>query len=152
MRHRLIARDLVASARASLGLHENVIDEIFDGAPLDFPVVFSLHLPLLADRFGMTGITLLGSVWFVESVRSLPAISLLSLLRHEAEHVRQQRERPVMFYPRYGLAFLRALVEPARGRIGSRFLAAYRRIPYEEEAYRADAVAHRIVLREASRL
>lgn len=104
------ARDLLADAAARLGLDASLVAEIFDGAPLDFPVVVASHLPLLADRFGMVGITLAGRVWLLESVRDLPADALIALIRHEAEHVRQQRERPLLFFLRYGLGYIRGLL------------------------------------------
>ncbi|MBC8146313.1 MAG: hypothetical protein H7X80_12070 [bacterium] len=149
MRNRLNARDVVRDVAARNHLPQRVIDEIFVDAPLDFPVVFSRRLPLFADRFGMDGITLNASVWLLESVRSYPVTEFLSLLRHEAEHVRQQRERPAMFYLHYGLDFIKALAAPAADRMGSRFRAAYTGIGHEREAYAAGAKTRKIIERES---
>jgi hypothetical protein len=150
VRHRLSARDVAADAAARLGLDPSVVAEIFDGAPLDFPIVFATRLPLFAHRLGMIGITIGARVWLLDAARRLPPESLLALVRHEAEHVRQQRERPLLFYPLYGLDYLRTLLsgrDRATDRSASMTHHAYRTIGYERAAYAADAAARERIAR-----
>jgi hypothetical protein len=153
VRHDVIARDVVREAADRIGLDASIVDEIFASAPIDFPVRFARHLPLFADRFGMVGITLAARVWLLESTREYSPESLIALIRHEAEHVRQQREHPASFYPRYGLGYLARLIatraSAASGR-SSRFRQAYRDIEFEREAYAAGARALAIIERARS--
>lgn len=135
-------------AAGRLGLSEAIVDEMFEGAPLDFPIVFAPHLPLLSDRLGMAGITLGGRVWLL--ARHYAPEALIVLVRHEAEHVRQQRTHPGLFYPRYGIGWLARLLRRSPGATCGlpRWRAAYLSIPYELEAYAADERARRILARE----
>jgi hypothetical protein len=127
-------------AAARLGMTQDTVAEIFGGAPIDFPITFSHHLPLLADRFGMIGITLGARVWLLDRTRSFAPEAIIVLIRHEAEHVRQQRERPAGFYLEYGLGYLRGLIGA-----GGRSRDAYRGIRAEREAYAAGDRARRII-------
>ncbi len=81
------------------------IERAFDGVPLDFPVHISPTLPLMAHRAGAAGITLFGRVHLIGSVLEWSPTDRLLILRHEAEHVRQQRSQS-LFYPRYIGAWL----------------------------------------------
>jgi hypothetical protein len=145
------ARDVVREAAARIDLSSDLITEIFDGAPLDFPIIFSRHLPFFVERIGMAGITLAGRVWLTEAAREHTPARLIALVRHEAEHVRQQRERPAAFYLRYGLGYLTGLVRPEGGiAAASRFDRAYRSIAYEREAYAAGARAWSLIMGSAS--
>ncbi len=152
MGHRVEARQLAVLVGTELGLTGSDLLRFFGDAPLDFPVTFSGRLPFLAHRFGMVGITLGGKVRLLEKSRNSSPPWFLSLLRHEAEHVRQQRKEPILFYPRYLLFWLAKLLHPfpsddlrsLRRRYGL-FYAAYRAIPYEIDAYReGDGLAERL--------
>lgn len=138
----ITARHLLEITARNLPVPLQQIEQLFRGTPLDFPVIFGPHLPLGAHRFGMVGITLFGRVYLRSTVRHLPPVELLSLLRHEAEHVRQQKERTLLFYPRYALSWLLSFLNPvpserlqALRATHGRAHGAYRAIPYEEEAY-----------------
>lgn len=138
------ARDLLEDIAQALTIPHEQVERLFMGTPLDFPLAFAETLPLWAHRFGMVGITLWGTVHLRNIVRNLPPIELLALLRHEAEHVRQQEREPFLFYPRYAFSWLLSFLNPRPGkRLQSlrvrygRGHAAYRAIPYEEEAYAA---------------
>lgn len=139
---------MVAEAAAHIGLRAGVTKEIFAGVTLDFPVTFARSLPLYANLLGMAGITICGRVWLLDSVRKYPADALLVLIRHEAEHVRQQRERPFGFYPRYAIEFVRGLVRPSETKGRNRFDRAYRSISFERSAYAAGSRARRMIDRE----
>lgn len=96
----------------------------------------------------MIGITIGARVWLLDAVRALPLERLIAIVRHEAEHVRQQRAHRFSFFPRYGLEYLRGLIVPAddirvtqRARTWTRSYLAYRAIGYEREAYSAEALA-----------
>jgi hypothetical protein len=167
VRHGLTALDVVTEAASRLNLDAAIVARIFDETPLDFPVHFRDRLPLFAHRLGMIGITLAARVWLLVSARQLPADALIALIRHEAEHVRQQRERPILFYPRYALGYLIGLLRPSStGSLGdkssegrrhasrrehSRTHRAYRSIGYEREAYAADATAREEIARALGR-
>lgn len=143
-RVRLSAGEIVTRAAGASGVPPDLIEQLFRGTPRDFPVIVAETLPLWAHRFGMTGITLFGRVHLRNTVRNLPPAELIALVRHEAEHVRQQRERPVLFYPLYALFWLLFFLNPfpgarlktLRGKHG-RGQGAYRAIPYEGRAYEA---------------
>ena len=109
MGDRLTASALLERLATDTGFSPALIAEIFHGVPVDFPVTISRHLPLGADRLGMAGITIGGHVYLVESVRRYPSEELIRLLRHEAEHVRQQRSDQ-LFYLRYGWQWLREMI------------------------------------------
>jgi len=151
MRNVVDARSLVTSAAREAGLDHALTDRIFEGTPLDFPVIFTDRLPLGAGLLGMIGITLLGRVYLHSSMRSSSPEALLFLLRHEAEHVRQQRRDRILFYPRYILGWLRRFAmelssaSDAERRVRRAWHRAYRMIPAEQEAYGAEARA-RILL------
>jgi hypothetical protein len=133
------------------GFSAALVDRIFEGVPRDFPVFFGPHLPLRADRFGMAGITIGGRVYLRDEVRDYSPGELLRLLRHEAEHVRQQRSDR-LFYLRYGWQWLlgmgRALPSVGRTGLASAAQAAYLAIEAEREAYAADAVTRRLLRAE----
>lgn len=138
------ARDLLLETAAVAGLAPDLLDEIFEGAPLDFPVHFAPSLPFSVHRFGMAGITLFARVHLLAAVRAYPAAQLIALLRHEAEHVRQQRAGGGWFYPKYLWDWGREFLRPQRrtddvtGRSRTaRWHRAYTNIPYEREAYAA---------------
>lgn len=134
----LDVRALLDKWTESGGLPRRAVEQIFADVPLDFPLRLHTRLPLLAHRFGAAAITLFGTVTLLrdEWVRLGPA-QQCALLRHEAEHIVQQRKAPVLFYVRYGLAWLRGWLKH-----WSRY-RAYRAIPYEVEAYAAEAEALR---------
>lgn len=142
MGNEMRAETLLEETARRMPVRFEQVAELFRGTPLDFPVAFTDRLPFGAHRFGMVGITLFGKVRFLNRVRDFSPVELLSLLRHEAEHVRQQRRNPVFFYPLYGLWWLAGFFNPwpderlkrLRGQHG-RSLAAYRAIPYEVDAY-----------------
>ncbi len=131
------ARDAIRRA----SLPEDLLDTIFTGVPLDFPLLYRRRLPLRVDLLGMIGITLRGRVYLHERARSISPRAFLRLLRHESEHVRQQREER-LFYMRYITGFIRALLpllfRSGAGSLGERFHRAYLRIPAERAAYAAD--------------
>jgi len=138
------AARLIFQRAGAVGFEPDDIIQHFSPAPTDFQVRFVKRLPLMAHLFGMVGITLLGRVWLKIETTEMSAEPFLSLLRHEAEHVRQQREQPIRFYPSYigqwVVKFLSprpAVVVRDRRRRGGRFYAAYRSISFEEEAYDA---------------
>lgn len=142
-RVRLSAGEILAKAPGA-EVPSDLIERLFRGTPRDFPVICAETLPLRAHRFGMTGITLFGRVYLRNTVRNLPPAELIALLRHEAEHVRQQRESPVLFYPLYALFWLLFFLHPFPGarlktlrKKHGRGQGAYRAIPYEEKAYEA---------------
>ena len=144
MGHRIEAGDLITDIVSRSDLPIADVLALFQDAPLDFPVIFSSTLPLQAHRFGMVGITLRGSVWLLNRARELSPLRLLALIRHEAEHVQQQRKAMGFFYPRYGLSWLGNMLNPfpnehlrAFRKEYGRSYAAYRAIPYEIEAYLA---------------
>ncbi|MDB5033057.1 MAG: Uracil phosphoribosyltransferase [Chlorobi bacterium] len=144
---------LAASARA-LGLRHETIDEIFRDAPTDFQVIISSTLPFRVDRFGMIGITLLGRVYLLEQALAYSPSALIALLRHEAEHVRQQREKR-FFYIRYIASWLRNVLHGDAGKntgtfraFRSRWHGAYRDIPAEKEAYAAEDRARDLLNRK----
>lgn len=140
----MMAEDLVRDIAGQIPLQYDIIRDLFTGLPLDFPIYFRVRLPLRAHRFRMLGITLLGRVYLLERMRELPATELLAIILHEAVHVRQQRASPALFYLRYSLSVVWSFLtirpdeqlRDRRARSG-RFHAAYRSVPYEEEAYRA---------------
>ncbi len=138
------ARDLLLETAAPAGLAPDLLDAIFEGAPLDFPVHFASSLPFSVHRFGMAGITLFGRVYLLAAVRAYPAARLIALLRHEAEHVRQQRAGGAWFYPKYLWDWGREFLRPQGGTDDmasrnrtARWHRAYANIPYEREAYAA---------------
>ncbi|MCB0712247.1 MAG: hypothetical protein KDD67_07955 [Ignavibacteriae bacterium] len=152
MEHRVKAYDLVVELGEQLGLSEEQVLSFFTDSPLDFPIYFASRLPFFVDRFGMVGITIRGKVWLLNKARNGHPIFLLSLVRHEAEHVAQQRREPILFYPRYFISWLGNFLIPFpskklrqfRKRFGHRH-AAYRAISYEVEAYRVgDSLAERL--------
>jgi hypothetical protein len=154
MRDVVDARAMIAEAGAAIGLSGDGIDRIFEGAPSDFRVIISTRLPFFVHLAGMVGITLFGRVYIRSHMRSLPPAALLLLLRHEAEHVAQQRREGALFYPRYLFGWLlglaRELLRDAkhrakRGAQGGAWYRAYRNLPAEREAYDAEKRA-RIVL------
>lgn len=119
------------------------IRALFSGVPIDFPVIVAERLPLRLERRRMIGVTIRGRVWILESWLERSPLQLLALLRHEAEHVRQQRNSPILFYPRYLLGWICNLLrggsaetETPRG-ISGRMHGAYRGIPDERSAYLA---------------
>jgi hypothetical protein len=136
----LRARALVGEALSALNLPESAIEGLFHPSTADFPVIFVRRLPLGASRFGMIGITLGRRVYLAETVRRYPPQKLIALLRHEAEHVLQQRSP--LFYPRYVGQWLagaiRALFSRSGGSVRWRLYQAYRNIQAEEEAYGAE--------------
>ena len=146
------AETLVREIAGQLGYPEEEILSLFNGAPLDFPIFFTRRLPFLVHRFGMVGITLTARVWLLEHVIERDPVLLLALIRHEGEHVVQQRKSPLFFYPGYLFSWFKHLfslspseeLQSFRKRFG-RSYAAYRAIPYEVEAYAAgDSLAERV--------
>ncbi|MGE3802981.1 MAG: hypothetical protein AB7H80_18335, partial [Candidatus Kapaibacterium sp.] len=87
MEYRVKAHDLVVELGEQLGLSEEHLLSFFADSPLDFPIFFTRRLPFFVDRFGMVGITIRSKVWLLSKARSGHPIFLLSLVRHEAEHV-----------------------------------------------------------------
>lgn len=152
MRDVVAAGPLIDAAAREARVDAGTIDRIFEGTPRDFDVIFTDRLPFRVDRLGMTGITLFGRVYLRAAARSLTPESLLLLLRHEAEHVRQQRRRGLGFYPRYLLGWLgRFAAELASrrdsgGAIRAAWHRAYRAIPAECDAYEAEARARSLLL------
>ena len=140
----MTALELVRELSGDIPLGQDDLLHLFAGLPLDFPIYFRKRLPLTAHRFRMVGITLLGRVYLLERMRQLPATTLLPIILHEAVHVRQQRTSPVLFYLRYSLSVVLGILDirpdeklRRRREKSGRFHAAYRSVPYEEEAYRA---------------
>ena len=144
MGNRIEAKGLVEELIAGYKLPEADVIDLFRDVPLDFPIFFRKRLPFRVNRFGMIGITLRGRVWLLEKIKTGNPIWLLGLIRHEAEHVRQQRLEPLLFYPRYLLYWLGNFLNPLpstnlrdlRKRY-TRTHGAYRAIPYEIAAYGA---------------
>jgi hypothetical protein len=143
---------MIERAAAELGLDGATIDRIFEGAATDFDVIITPRLPFLVHRAGMAGITLGGRVYLHAGVRSYSPTALLLLLRHEAEHVAQQRREGLAFYARYAGAWLRGWAREllgrggraGEGRAGARH-RAYMMIPAEREAYGAEARARALL-------
>ena len=149
------ARDLLMRTAALAGVDAGLLDTIFEGAPLDFTVRFAPTLPFSVHRFGMAGITLFGRVHLLDRVREYPPAELIVLVRHEAEHVRQQRRRGPLFYPKYlwdwGREFLRRRSDTddmASRRAMRRWWLAYMNIPDEREAYAAGGRARDLLNRK----
>jgi hypothetical protein len=109
--------------------------------PVDFPVTIARHLPLGADRLGMAGITILGHVYLSSTVERYPNSELIRLIRHEAEHVRQQRADR-LFYLRYAWQWIahltRSVPELRRRSLTDVAHTAYMSIQAEREAYAVD--------------
>jgi hypothetical protein len=152
MRHLLTARELLIESFGALGLGQEEMSLLFADTPVDFPVIFSGWLPLFVHRFGMVGITLFGRVYLLDQARTYPIVELIAIVRHEAEHVRQQREAPFLFYIRYVGEWLVGLIGGKPGRDGSsarqprdRWHRAYRAIAAEQEAYRAERGARQML-------
>ncbi|MEP7218800.1 MAG: hypothetical protein ABI876_07775, partial [Bacteroidota bacterium] len=150
----LEAAEMLGDLARAIGMRRELIDEIFRDAPTDFQVIISSTLPFRADLFGMIGITLLGRVYLLEQVRSYSPSALIALLRHEAEHVRQQRETR-FFHIRYIAGWLRNIPRGGAGNntgtfraLGSRWHRAYRDIPAEKEAYAAEDRARDLLKRK----
>ncbi len=147
---------MVARTAEQLRVPRSTVALIFQGAPLDFPVIVGTTLPLRAHRAGMAGITLLGRVFLLRHAAHVD-IELLVLLRHEAEHVRQQRASR-LFYMRYVRDWLRAFMRNlllARSlrsaALRSAWYDAYRSIDAEREAYATGDRARALLLEAASR-
>lgn len=142
--HRLTAEQLIQQIAERFPEQKDEVLQLFKETPLDFPVLFQARLPFFAHRFGMIGITLCGKLYLLERLQQFPAIQLLSILRHEAEHVQQQHAAPLTFYLRYCFSWLAGFLSPLPTDVlknfrakYSRAHAAYRAIPYEVEAYNA---------------
>lgn len=142
------ARTLVLETAARAGYDAALIGLIFQHAPLDFPVVISNSLPFFAHRLGMAGITLRGRVYLLKSILKHSPADIIALLRHEAEHVRQQRERGLAFYPRYVYDWIGGFFGRLPAAPGSRWHRAYLNIPYEMEAYSAGRSARMLLDRK----
>lgn len=147
MGNTMTARDLVRQIARAWGRDPVLVERALADAPLDFPVAICDRLPLGVHRRGMSGITLRGRVYLHRSVMKRSAVSIIALLRHEAEHVRQQRLAPVSFYIRYvgewfG-ALARLLVSPATD--VPRWRRAYMMIGAEQEAYEAETQARTLL-------
>jgi hypothetical protein len=145
------ASELLERAASAIGLPSDLLAEIFAGVPIDFPVLLSPALPFGADRLGMIGITLGGRVHLLSRVVRGDPADLIVLLRHEAEHVRQQREDR-FFYVRYVWGWLGGFIRPpregTRGGLAGRWRRAYIGIAAEREAYEADARARAVINRK----
>jgi hypothetical protein len=149
MRNALTADELIAEAARRIGLSPHATDALFEGVPRDFPVRIHRKLPMRADLLGMIGITLFGTVHILERALRYSPHDILSLLRHEAEHVRQQRRSGTLFYVRYIFDWVRLVVhpdpgEPARG-WRARIDGAYLGIGFEREAYAAEQRARELL-------
>lgn len=143
LRASLLVEEVLAGSFSPYPTLQERILGLFAGVPLDFPVIITDRLPFRLDRRRMIGVTIRGRVWILSSWLDRPALHLLALLRHEAEHVRQQRRSPLGFYPRYVGGWLcnllrggSAEIETSRSLIG-RMHHAYRGIPDERSAYLA---------------
>lgn len=140
----LNGRKLVRQSAARWGREPDQIEQLLGDAPLDFPIVITDRLPFGVERRGMSGITLRGRVYIHQSMLSRHPREVILLIRHEAEHVRQQRRAPIWFYIRYGCEWAAALVRrlPFSGQNREpRWRRAYRMIAAERQAYRAEARA-----------
>jgi len=139
----LKASQLIEQWIASGVLSRSVAEAIFASVPTDFTLRIRPRLPLFAHRSGAVAITLCGDVTALRPAwEGMPPTTQCALLRHEAEHVRQQRAAPLLFYLRYGLAWVWGFMTVPGGR-GTRGHRAYRSIPYEVDAYAAEAEAAR---------
>lgn len=155
MRYLVEAGTILTETAERLGVARSIVERIFQGTPLDFPVIIGPTLPFRAHRAGMAGITLLGRVYLLRHAAQADT-ELLVLLRHEAEHVRQQRASR-LFYARYAWAWLRAFARnvmlarsPRSAALRRAWYKAYRSIEAEREAYAAGDRARTLLL-EASR-
>jgi len=134
------ARQVVLAAMEAAGLMDQHESHLFGDVDLDFNVYVADRLPFAAHRFGMAAITLCGAVYLCRSSLEFEATELLVLLRHEAEHVRQQRARPRSFYLRYVwdwlIDFVGNLVQRRSGPADRHpgWYRAYRNITAEREA------------------
>lgn len=139
---RMTAAEIVGRIAEGFPKAAAAIRAEFDGVPGNAPVIFTKRLPLRADRFGMIGIVLFGTIYLLPRLRTYPPAEFLSILRHELEHVIQQRNHPATFYVRYLLQVILRYLQPAstdelrklRARFG-RAKAAYLTITFETEAY-----------------
>lgn len=145
---RIEARHLLREIALRGGIGSETLERIFEGTPVDFPVRFSSRLPLMAHRLGMIGITLFGTVHLLARTLDYPPGELLVLLRHEAEHVRQQRTRGLVFYPRYLYYWIRHFFGSLPHSPTGRWRRAYFDIPDEREAYAAGDRARRLLNRK----
>jgi hypothetical protein len=151
VRDLVAASELLERAALGIGISTDLLAEIFDGVPSDFQVILSPTLPFRVDLLGMIGITLRGRVHLRASVLDGSPVDLIVLLRHEAEHVRQQREDR-LFYLRYIGGWLRGFIRTPRSDAGrglaGRWHRAYMGIGAEREAYRADTRARMLINRK----
>jgi hypothetical protein len=139
------AAALLEAWARELGVDRALVEAAFEHVPLDFPVHFRARLPLAAHRAGACGITLFGRVYLLHHICSWPPLDRLAILRHEAEHVRQQRADR-LFYLRYGADWLGRFLRPEGARnLRSRLRGAYRAIGAEREAYAAERRAREIL-------
>ncbi len=157
---RISARELARTAAAQLapafGLPPDaIVEQLFRHTPIDFPVVVDARLPFGVHRIGIAGITWRATV-YLRSDCALPdadARGLLILLRHEAEHVRQQRADR-LFYVRYvtgwlGRFFAQLFRENpfTHGAVRAAWYRAYRALPAEQAAYDAGDRAAELLAR-----
>lgn len=142
MRNVLNADELVAETARRIDLSPYAVEALFAGVPLDFPVRISGRLPFRVDLLGMVGITLFGRVHILQRAMWYSPHDILSLLRHEAEHVRQQRRTGARFYVRYISDWIRLVAHPdsteSTQGLRARMSRAYLRIGFEREAYAAE--------------
>ncbi len=144
MRHTVKASALARETALEGGFDPEIVVRLLAEAGDDFPITLDDRLPFGINRLGMLGITLGRHVHLLHSSRRRDPYSLLLLIRHEAEHVRQQREMPITFYVRYVASWLWGFLGPDRGRLrppvtAPRWVRAYHAIGAEKEARRAEA-------------
>ncbi len=151
MRNVVAARELLQRAAAAIELPAATLETIFLGAPTDFRVIIGSRLPFRIERFGMAGITLFGTVYLHEAVLGYSPVDLIVLVRHEAEHIRQQRASAT-FYARYLIGWLQSFLlrrgSDSGGGVARRWHDAYMSIPAECEAYAAGDRARDLINRK----
>jgi|GEM_PF-1998486 len=150
MRDVVAARELLERASAAIALPAATLEAIFLDAPTDFRVIISSRLPFGIERFGMAGITLFGTVYLHKTVLGYSPVDLIVLVRHEAEHIRQQRASGT-FYARYLIGWLRSFFlrrKKDSGGMARRWHNAYMDIPAEREAYAAGDRARNLINRK----
>lgn len=144
MGHAVTCDELICELSDLAGIESSTVVRSFDPAPTDFPVVVTERLPFGVQRLGMSGLTLRGRVYLHTSSFQHSPLSTLLLLRHEAEHVRQQRQTGPAFYLRYAVSWAAAFVfghglrSKPEGEPRARWLRAYDAIPYEHQARAAE--------------
>lgn len=110
---------------------------LFDDLDRNFQIEFTDTLPLNAHKNGALAITIFRRIYLLHSVKKLNYLTQIALIRHEAEHILQQKN-PI-FYLKYIYHWLKNfLLDKNSVSFQERNYSAYRNIPYEVLAYKIE--------------